>query len=139
MSKTVLKLGVLCDTGFLIRLNQPVNDLAFLVSSQVMSDCGCDIGLSEHFGIIWDNYSLRDFRRNLISHRENGVSDLSGFLCVVDVERQHPKVFHGQVLDLVPHRIFGQSDCGNIKLMVARQQVFQIATGIRMQLILRLI
>ncbi len=27
MSKTVLKLGVLCDTGFLIRLNQPQDEL----------------------------------------------------------------------------------------------------------------
>ena len=89
-----------------------------------MSDCGCHIGLSEHFGVIRDNHSLRDFRRNLISLRENGESDFSGFLRVVDIERQHPEVFHGQVLDLVSHRIFGQSDGENVKLMVAGQQIF---------------
>jgi hypothetical protein len=51
-----------------------------------VGDGGRHIGLGEHFGIIRDNNPLRDFRRNLIPLGENGVSDFSGFLRVVDVE-----------------------------------------------------
>lgn len=104
-----------------------------------MRDLMSDIGLRKHLRVVGDNYPLGDFLRNLFPFGKNAPSELPCLLSMVNIERKHPEIPHRQVLDFIPDRILGQRDRGNVKLMIALQQMLQISPCMWMQRVLRLV
>ena len=83
-----------------------------------MRDRGGDMGLREHLRVVRDDHTLGDLRRDLIALGKDVPGKLSRPLSVVDIEWKHSEIPHQQILDLVPDRILGQRDGGNVKPVI---------------------
>lgn len=98
------------------------------------------MSLRKHFCVIRDDHALlTNLRRKLLSLGEYNAGKFTRRDSMINVEWQHPEISHGQVTDTISYGILGQGNGGHVDQMIRFLEKLQVASGIAVKLILRVI